>query len=87
LGPVTFGRKEELAFLGVREIYRDFSEKMAEKIDKEVEKFIKSAQNSAMGILKRKKKILETLAQRLIEKETIEREEFERIIGKTLKKE
>jgi cell division protease FtsH len=87
LGPVTFGRKEELAFLGVREIYRDFSEKIAEKIDKEVEKFVKNAQNTAMGILKRKRKILENLAQRLIEKETIEREEFERIIGKTPKKE
>jgi ATP-dependent Zn protease len=35
-----------------------------------------------MGILKRKRKILENLAQRLIEKETIEKEEFERIIGK-----
>jgi cell division protease FtsH len=87
LGPITFGRKEELAFLGVREIYRDFSEKIAEKIDKEVEKFVKNAQNTAMGILKRKRKILENLAQRLIEKETIEREEFERIIGKTPRKE
>ena len=87
LGPITFGKKEELAFLGVREIYRDFSEKIAEKIDKEVEKFIKNAQNTAMGILKRKRKILENLAQRLIEKETIEREEFERIIGKSAKKE
>jgi cell division protease FtsH len=87
LGPVTFGRKEELTFLGVREVYRDFSEKMAEKIDKEVEKFVKNAQNRAMGILKRKRKILESLAQRLIEKETIEKEEFERIIGKPPKKE
>jgi len=86
LGPITFGRKEELAFLGVKEIYRDFSEKIAEKIDREVEKFIKNAQNTAMGILKKKRKILENLAQRLIEKETIEREEFERIVGKHYKK-
>jgi len=86
LGPMTFGRKEELAFLGVKEIYRDFSEKIAEKIDKEVEKFVKNAQNRAMEILKKKRKILENLAQRLIEKETIEREEFERIIGKAQKK-
>jgi cell division protease FtsH len=63
LGPITFGKKEELAFLGVREIYRDFSEKIAEKIDKEVEKLVKNAQNTAMGILKRKRKILENLAQ------------------------
>jgi cell division protease FtsH len=87
LGPITFGKKEELAFLGVREIYRDFSEKIAEKIDKEVEKFIKNAQNRAIGILKRKRKILENLAQKLLEKETIEREEFEKIIGKNSKKE
>mgnify|MGYP000423083619 CR=1 FL=1 len=87
LGPITFGRKEELAFLGVKEIHRDFSEKIAEKIDKEVEKFVKNAQNRAMGILKKKRKILENLAQKLIEKETIEREEFERIIGKVQKKE
>jgi cell division protease FtsH len=87
LGPITFGKKEELAFLGVREIYRDFSEKIAEKIDREVEKFVKNAQNRAMGILKKKRKILENLAQRLIEKETIEKEEFERIVGKTPRKE
>ncbi len=86
LGPITFGRKEELMFLGVKEIYRDFSEKIAEKIDKEVEKFIKNAQNRAMGILKKKRKILENLAKRLIEAETIEREEFERIVGKAPRK-
>ena len=80
LGPITFGKKEELAFLGVREIYRDFSEKVAEKIDKEVEKFVKDAQKRAMEILKRKRKLLEKIAQRLIEKETIEKEEFEKLI-------
>jgi len=80
LGPITFGKKEELAFLGVREIYRDFSEKVAEKIDKEIEKFVKDAQKRAMEILKRKRKILEKIAQRLIEKETIEKEEFEKLI-------
>jgi len=80
LGPITFGKKEELAFLGVREIYRDFSEKVAEKIDKEIEKFVKDAQKRAMEILKRKRKLLEKIAQRLIEKETIEKEEFEKLI-------
>ena len=63
LGPITFGKKEELVFLGVKEIYRDFSEKIAEKIDKEVEKFVKNAQNRAMEILKKKRKILENLAK------------------------
>jgi len=39
-----------------------------------------------MGILKKKRKILENLAKRLIEAETIEREEFERIVGKAPRK-
>jgi len=85
LGPITFGKKEELVFLGVKEVYRDFSEKIAEKIDKEIEKFVKTAQDNAMDILRKKKRILETLAHTLMEKETIEKEEFEMIIGKSKK--
>jgi len=86
LGPITFGKKEELAFLGVKEIYRDFSEKVAEKIDKEIEKFVKDAQKRAMEILKTKRKLLEKVAQRLIEKETIEKEEFGNLIKEKTKK-
>jgi cell division protease FtsH len=87
LGPIAFGKKEELAFLGREEIYRDFSEEVARKIDKEIEKFVKNAENKAREILTKKKKLLEKVAQRLIEKETIEKEEFERIVGKAPKKE
>lgn len=85
LGPITFGKKEELAFLGRTEIYRDYSEKIAEKIDKEIEKFVKNAENKAKEILRKKKNLLEKVAQKLIEKETIERDEFEKLIGKTKK--
>jgi cell division protease FtsH len=87
LGPIAFGKKEELAFLGREEIYRDFSEEVARKIDKEIEKFVKNAENKAREILTKKKRLLERVAQRLIEKETIEKEEFERIVGKHSKKE
>jgi cell division protease FtsH len=87
LGPIAFGKKEELAFLGREEIYRDFSEEVARKIDKEIEKFVKNAENKAREILIKKKRLLEKVAQRLIEKETIEKEEFEKIIGKTSKEE
>ena len=83
LGPIVFGKKEELVFLG-KEIseQRTYSEKMATQIDKEIAKFIKIAQNKAQRILTRKRKLLDKIAKTLIEKETIERKEFEQIIGK-----
>jgi len=81
LGPIYFGEKEELVFLG-REIseQRNYSEKIATQIDKEVAKFIKDAENKAKKILSKKKGLLEKIAKTLIEKETIEREEFEELI-------
>jgi cell division protease FtsH len=81
LGPISFGEKEELVFLG-KEIseQRNYSEKVAAQIDKEVEKFVKDAENQARKILIKKRKLLEKIAKTLIEKETIEREEFERLV-------
>ena len=81
LGPVSFGEKEEMIFLG-KEIgeQRNYSEKVATQIDEEVSKFIKNAQISAQNILKRKRKLLNKIAKTLAEKETIEREEFEKLI-------
>lgn len=82
LGPVAFGEKEELAFLG-REFgeYKNYSEEVAALIDKEVEKFVKKAEETARKILIKRRASLEKLAKRLIEKETIEREELESLIG------
>ena len=81
LGPISFGEKEELVFLG-KEIseQRNYSEKVAAQIDKEVEKFIKNAEKEAEKILFKKKKLLDKIAQTLIAKETIEREEFEKLM-------
>ena len=86
LGPITFGEKEEYIFLG-REFgeYKNYSEKIAEKIDKEVLKITKDAEKGVTNILKKKKKLLEKIAKRLIEKETIEKEEFEKLVGKKKK--
>lgn len=83
LGPRTFGRKEELVFLG-REISeeKDYSEKTAEDIDREVSGFINDARATAERIIKEKKDVLEKIVSTLIEKETIEKVEFEKIIGK-----
>ena len=82
LGPISFGEKDELVFLG-KEIseQRNYSEKVAIQIDEEVEKFIKIAEKEAMKILSKRKKLLAKIAGVLIEKETIEREEFEELMG------
>jgi len=83
LGPISFGEKEELVFLG-KEIseQRNYSEKIAAQIDQEVARFIKNAQAQAEKILREKKRLLEKIAKTLIEKETIEKEEFENLIKK-----
>jgi len=86
LGPVVFGKKEELVFLG-KEFgeERDYSEKTAQEIDKEVSRLIKNAQKKAESILRKKKKTLDKIAKALIKKETLEKEELEKLVKKTKK--
>lgn len=82
LGPRTFGEKEELIFLG-REIAerRDYSEKVAETIDKEVSKIINLCYNRAKNILEKNKNKLEKVAKILLKKETLEKQEFEKLMA------
>jgi len=81
IGPITYGKTEELIFLG-REITteKNYSEKMAAEIDKEVKNFIDKALATTKKIIVSRRKILKALAEKLIEKETLEREEFENLI-------
>ena len=81
LGPVVFGYREELAYLG-REFgeEKNYSEKIAQEIDAEVTKIISKAQDTARDTLKKKIIILKRIAKTLIEKETLEREELEKLI-------
>ncbi len=81
LGPISFGEKEELVFLG-KEIseQRNYSEKIAERIDEEVDVVIKGAQKKAEIVLLKHKNLLDKIAKKLIGKEIIEREEFEKLI-------
>jgi cell division protease FtsH len=83
LGPVTFGTKETMMFLpqGGGE-YQNYSDTVAAQIDKEVAQLLFGAQKTAERILRQKRTTLEKIAKVLIEKETIEREEFEGLIGK-----
>ena len=82
LGPRTFGKKEEMVFLG-REISeeRDYSDHTAEAIDAEVSRYISDAYKTAERILTEKEDILKKIVAELLEKETIERDEFNKIVG------
>jgi len=86
LGPMVYGQKEELIFLG-REIseQRDYSESVAEKIDAEVRGLVRDAYARATEILTEYRTSLDTIAQYLVEEETIDRETFEKIFGKAVK--
>jgi cell division protease FtsH len=77
LGPMTFGQKEELIFLG-KEIgeQRDYSEAVAQEIDVEVRKIVHEAHERARDVLTRHREQLERIAQRLIEVETLDADEF-----------
>ncbi len=78
LGPQTFGEKEELVFLG-REIgeQRNYSEEVAESIDKEVRRLVDDAYRGAQALIRGYRTKLDEIAQRLIEKETLDASEFQ----------
>ena len=77
LGPMTFGQKEELVFLG-KEIgeQRDYSEAVAEEIDKEVRGIVQAAHQRAKEVLTKHRDKLDLIAETLIEVETLDAEEF-----------
>jgi len=81
LGPVSLGRQDDLSFLG-RNNYesKNYSEAVATKVDEEIMKFIKDAQEKAIKVLVKNKPLLAKISEVLMEKETIEREEFEKLI-------
>ncbi|MBI4034213.1 MAG: ATP-dependent zinc metalloprotease FtsH [Candidatus Brennerbacteria bacterium] len=81
LGPRTFGKSHEMVFLG-REISteKDYSESIASIIDEEVNGLIGKAFGAAKKIVSSKIKVLEAIAKALLERETLEHEEFYKII-------
>ncbi|GIW66393.1 MAG: ATP-dependent zinc metalloprotease FtsH [Candidatus Parcubacteria bacterium] len=81
-GPVSLGSKQEVIY-GSREYLfeKDYSEKTAEEIDQEIRNILSNALERAKKILEIKKDKLDKLAKILYKKETIEKKQFERIIG------
>ncbi|MCD6400334.1 MAG: ATP-dependent zinc metalloprotease FtsH [Anaerolineales bacterium] len=87
LGPMVYGKKEEMIFLG-REIteQRDYSEAVAEKIDAEVNLLVNNAYERAKQILVKYRDKLDAVANRLLENETISRDEFLEIFPSPVEK-
>jgi len=82
LGPLTFGKKDEQIFLG-REIarHKDYSEKTAEEIDDEVKHIVINAYERAKKLLSDNLDLLDAVAKTLLERETIDGPDLDKIIG------
>jgi cell division protease FtsH len=81
LGPMTFGEREELVFLG-RSIaeHRNYSEAVARRIDGEVRDIVGRAHKNALDVMTRHRDILDTLAQQLMQKETLNEAEVDALL-------
>ncbi len=82
LGYRVFGQGEGMVFLG-KEIHerKDYSEKTAENIDIEIKDLVDSCYQKAKDILVKNRIILDKVAKVLLEKETLERDEFAKLVG------
>ncbi len=81
LGPVTLGRKAGPIFLG-RDIVEDrnYSETVASEIDKEVRRIVEECYERAKRLLQENRHVLDAIANRLLERETIDGEELDRLL-------
>jgi cell division protease FtsH len=82
LGPLSFGKRDELVFLG-REIgeQRNYSDEVAKTIDEEVRAIIDHAYERAMEVLLKHRDKLTALAEKLVAEETVDSEEFEKLFS------
>jgi len=81
LGPRAFGKMQEMVFVG-RGIAteKDYSESVGAKIDEEINGYLDRAVALAKQIVTKHRKVLDGIAKTLIEKETLEREEFDMLV-------
>ncbi|MFN2200240.1 MAG: ATP-dependent zinc metalloprotease FtsH [Caldilineaceae bacterium] len=80
MGPLQFGQQDEMVFLG-RELaeQRDYSEEVAEQIDDEVQHIVNDAYRRVRGMLSANRDKLHAVAEALLERETLDRDEFEAV--------
>jgi cell division protease FtsH len=84
LGPRVFGHDHGQPFLG-REFSSepDYSDEIAREIDDEIRRIVEGAHQVAKDILGERREVLKTISEILLERETIEREEFEALLKGT----
>ncbi len=84
LGPTNLGPQVETGEFGAPDWYEpaQISPAMQEKVDLEVKKIVDEAYREALAVIRKNRKKLDKLVLRLLVKETIDREEFEKIVGK-----
>jgi cell division protease FtsH len=82
LGPLQYGQKEEPIFIG-KEIarHKDYSEKTSQLIDEEIKRVVADAYSIARRLLEENRETLNRLAERLLQKEVLDRKEIEEIMG------
>ncbi len=88
MGPRVFAQNEEMIFLA-QEIHdkKNYSEKTAQMIDEEVSRLLEEAKVQASKVLTEQRPAMERLVTALMEKETIEQEDFKKLMGVEVKKE
>jgi len=88
MGPRTYGEREEMVFLG-RDLHeqRDYSDKTAQEIDDEIKRMVTDALATATRVIGEQKENMKKVVDVLLDKEIIEKEEFETIVGPAKKSE
>jgi len=88
LGPIDFGPQVDYDELGKPRWYEpaQVSPAMQERIDLEVKKIVDSCYQESISIIKKQRKTLDKVAETLLKKETLGRDDFEKITGKKLSK-
>jgi len=84
LGPINLGPQVEFGEFGQAEWYEpaQVSPAMQEKVDMEIKKIMDTCYRQAVVIVKKERKILDKVVEKLLEKETIDKDDFEKIVGK-----
>ncbi len=80
LGPMAYGSDGGRTMFGVGLGDKEYSDKVAAEIDAEVSRIIRAAYDRAKEVIKTHRKALDAIAKKLMEVETVEREEFEKIL-------
>jgi len=83
LGPINFGPTRDVTEWGKTYYEQNvLSQEVMNRIDAEIKKIIMTAYGQAVEIVKSKKKLMDQVAEVLIKKESIDQDEFEKIVGK-----